>query len=637
MSETSISTRQALCLPLTSTTRSSAAAIDDGLRVVIDRLPDAVLIADNDRRYVYVNRGAETLFGLPAPAILGHRLEEFTTPEVEALVSPMWAKFLADGVQSGPFQLRRSDGVFRDVDFTAVANFRPGLHISFLKDVTAQKWSERAREESERVARLALGAGRMGHWVWDGDKQSLACSEMVGRLWSLEHDTSVDGNPDQYGLMLQRIHSADREYVRQRLRDTLKFGYECELEFRVTAPSDETNWLTLRAQTMFDATGRRCGLLGICWDTTETKQAERHMRLSEVRFRTLLEQSPISTQLFAPSGACLLANRACLQFWDVDAGARSSYNILHDQQLVDLGLMPAIQQAFAGEPSELPVAPFRPGTGPFKDQEVWLRGFAYPVHDDEGDLREVVLIQEDVSQTQALENERMKQMAELVRSNNELERFVYVASHDLKEPLRNMMAFSQLLRIQCENKLDADDREYLTYIASGAQRMNNLIDSLLEYSRASLQRDVLMVASDLNELLQHAMENLRSAISQSNARVDARLLPTVRCAPLSIVQLFQNLIGNAIKYSGDKDAEVSIWAKESDQCWEFYVRDRGIGISPYFHEQIFGVFRRLHGREQPGAGVGLAICKAIVEKHGGRIWVESQEGQGATFIFTLAK
>lgn len=227
--------------------------------------------------------------------------------------------------------------------------------------------------------------------------------------------------------------------------------------------------------------------------------------------------------------------------------------------------------------------------------------------------------------------------AELSRINAELEKFAYVASHDLQEPLRTIINFSDLLERRYDDKLDQDGREFLGFIVSNATRMRRLIDDLLEFSRTGHERLVLQPV-DCDALLMRVLGNLGQGIAESGAVVTHDPLPTISADPGQMEQLFQNLVGNAIKYrSAEKPAaHVGVQSKGAD--WEFSVRDNGIGIDPRFSERIFEMFQRLHtAGNYSGSGVGLAICKKIVERHGGRIWVESREGQGATFYFTLPR
>jgi signal transduction histidine kinase len=225
--------------------------------------------------------------------------------------------------------------------------------------------------------------------------------------------------------------------------------------------------------------------------------------------------------------------------------------------------------------------------------------------------------------------------ADLTRSNQELEQFAFVASHDLQEPLRKVSSFSQLLAAQYKGKLDAEADEFIGYMVDGAERMQTLIQNLLAYSRLG-RRGQPFAATDGNVVLKQALDNLQEAIEASGAVVTSDPLPLVLADEIQLAQLFQNLIGNAIKFHGAIKPLIHVRAESNGTEWIFSVRDNGIGIDPQFAQRIFVIFQRLHSRhEYPGTGIGLAICKKIVERHGGRIWMESQLGQGTTFQFTL--
>lgn len=224
---------------------------------------------------------------------------------------------------------------------------------------------------------------------------------------------------------------------------------------------------------------------------------------------------------------------------------------------------------------------------------------------------------------------------ELARSNRDLEQFAYVASHDLQEPLRTVATYTQLLAERYRGKLDEQADKYIHYAVDGALRMQTLVSDLLAFSRVGRQRDEILPA-DCNLVAESALTNLQAAIQESGARLQVDALPTISGRRSELIQLFQNLIGNAIKFRSSAPPQIRISAKKNGAGCRFEVADNGIGIPPEHVETIFAIFRRLHTHaEYPGSGIGLAICKKIVEQHGGRIWVESELGRGSTFKFIL--
>ena len=232
--------------------------------------------------------------------------------------------------------------------------------------------------------------------------------------------------------------------------------------------------------------------------------------------------------------------------------------------------------------------------------------------------------------------EQLKQvLSELERSNKDLEQFAYVASHDLQEPLRMVASYTQLLARRYKDKLDADANDFINFAVDGANRMQTLINDLLTFSRVGT-RGKPFVATDINLILERICKNLEVSIQESGAVIAYDSLPTLNVDKTQIEQLFQNLISNAIKFRNEKSPDIRVRAEQKEKKWQFSISDNGIGFKPEYKDRIFTIFQRLHGKEEyPGTGIGLAICKKIVERHGGQIRVESEVGKGATFYFTI--
>jgi hypothetical protein len=239
-----------------------------------------------------------------------------------------------------------------------------------------------------------------------------------------------------------------------------------------------------------------------------------------------------------------------------------------------------------------------------------------------------------LTQAQLLQQET-QQRQDLARSNADLEQFAYVASHDLQEPLRMVVSYLQLIQRRYQGQLDQDADEFIHYAVDGANRMQTLIQDLLSYSRVGTRGRAFQWV-DGNWIVDQALANLRSTVEYTHAQIEIADLPDIMVDRTQFVQLFQNLLSNALKFHGDAVPQIHISATSTATEHQFRVQDQGIGIAPDYRDRIFLIFQRLHSRsEYPGTGIGLALCKKIVERHGGQIWVESEPGQGSTFHFTV--
>jgi len=249
---------------------------------------------------------------------------------------------------------------------------------------------------------------------------------------------------------------------------------------------------------------------------------------------------------------------------------------------------------------------------------------------------QVLSVARDITARKQAQEELKNKAEELIRSNKELEQFAYVASHDLREPLRTISGYVQLLKTRYKNQLDEDANDFINYTVDGVQRMDKLINDLLAYSMVSKKQEKVWV--DCSEILETVTTNISDIIRENKVKITFDNLPIVKSSSLLMIQLFQNLITNAIKFHSDKPPQINIFVKEHEKEWLFSVQDNGIGLDEKYAEKIFVIFQRLHTRDvYEGTGIGLAICKKIVEQHGGKIWLESKLGQGTTFYFTIKK
>jgi PAS domain S-box-containing protein len=368
---------------------------------------------------------------------------------------------------------------------------------------------------------------------------------------------------------------------------------------------------------------------------TTRRDAETHLAQMEGRYRGLLEAAPDAMVVVNQAGEIVLLN--------VQAEKQFGYS---RDELVGQQVRNIIPAGFAerliadGARSAAEALAQQIGTGieliaRRKDwSEFPIEIMLSPLESADGIL--VTAAIRDITERKKSEEHLVKTVGELKRSNDELQQFAYVSSHDLQEPLRMVTSYTQLLAGRYKGRLDSDADEFIAFAVDGCNRMQGLIRDLLAYSRAGTNGKALHEVS-VENALKEALANLRATIDQSGAVVTHDALPAIKTDETQLSQVFQNLVGNAIKYHGTEVPRVHVSAtKNGDNEWTFSVRDNGLGIDPQYFERIFILFQRLHGRDEfEGTGIGLAICKKIVERLGGRIWVESQPEKGATFYFAL--
>lgn len=443
-----------------------------------------------------------------------------------------------------------------------------------------------------------------------------------------------------------------------------KCGYKPEemigMEWRMTVHPDDVEMLILACQEMltsgkveFEARGKRkngsffykqitmvkaCDEKGIfngnhCFmkDITDRKLTERALEESEYKYRQIVELAEEGIWLIDSKARTTYVNQAMarmLGYSELEMFGRALFDFMDEEGKQSANDQSDRRKQGMAERHELRLKS--------KDgKDVWTYMSTSPVMDEKGNLLSSCALVYNITDRKEIERQMLQITEDLKRSNEDLEQFAYVASHDLQEPLRAVTSYTQLLAQRYQGNLDAKADKYINYIVDGASRMQQLINDLLAYSRLGTRAQEFE-AADCNAAVQQSLSNLQIAIAEKNAVITYESLPTVMADEFQLVQLFQNLIGNAIKFCRQDVPIIHIAAIMQDHEWLFSVRDNGIGIDPEYADRIFIIFGRLHSRrEYSGTGIGLAICQRIVERHGGRIWVESQSGEGATFYFTI--
>lgn len=371
---------------------------------------------------------------------------------------------------------------------------------------------------------------------------------------------------------------------------------------------------------------------------------------NDERVNKLINSLRVGVLLQGPQAEILFSNKAALNMLGLteeQLKGRSSFhpewNVIHEDGSPFSSTTQPVPTAIATKKSvtNIVMGVYRPLT----EDRIWLQVNAEPLLDDNGEVKEVVCSFSDISQRKAVEKKmewlyqslEVRAM-ELASSNAELERVAYVASHDLQEPLRMVSSFMELLKKKYGEQLDEQAGEYINYAVDGANRMKSLIIDLQEFLTVTSNKESVS-RIDMNQLVEKVVLSITDEMKSIGAEININKLPVVFVNRSLIEQLIQNLISNALKYSMPGKPEIWINCEEKEEQYLFSVKDNGIGIDPKYTETIFALFKRLHtARENyKGTGVGLAICKKIVERHGGNIWVESEQGKGSIFYFTINK
>ncbi len=504
-----------------------------------------------------------------------------------------------------------------------------------------------ARKMTSDLEKLGLAARVNQIGVWDLDPISgrLEWDDAMFTLYGCAREDFIG----TYEAWCSTLHPQDRGEAEAAFQSALDCGsFDCE--FRVVHPNGCVRHISAKAVAFRDHTGRAIRMLGTNTDITDRKFAASEHEETRRMKAAIQDYAGVAIIATDTNGFIKIFNRSAEHmlgyskeevlgiqtsalFHDPDEIAQRARELSSElQQRIEPGFEVVIAKAKCGISEQREWKYIR------KDGDVLPVLLTVTALRDENDTINGYLgIAADISERKIASQELENANASLARSNEELAQFAYAASHDLQEPLRKVTSFCELLREECSGELTSDGQQYVTYIVDSARRMRTLIKDLLAYSRIESAASE-SIEVNANEAVQFAIDNLAESIRESGAIVTVDALPVIEANPSRVAQLFQNLLGNAIKYRGDQTPKVHVSSSIADDQWSFAIEDNGIGILPAHRDQIFGIFKRLHTQsEYKGNGIGLAICKRIVEQLGGQIWVETSESGGSVFRFTVPR
>jgi PAS domain S-box-containing protein len=657
-------------------------------RILVTYVPVGIFQTDAQGNCIFVNHKWLELTGLSLAQALGTGWRNALHPEDRERVFQEWQQVAHTGHEfSMEYRFQTPHGRVNWVFGRAIAvRDEAGTMTGYfgtVTDITERKRVEAALRDSEERWQLAIHGNNDGIWDWNVQTNEVFFAprwkEMLGYA-----DHEIANHVDEWA---KRVHPDDLGWVTQAIQD--HFAQKTPFyitEHRVQCKDGSYKWILDRGQALWDDAGNVVRMVGSHTDISDRKQAEaellwqsqRSQLLAEItlKIRQSLQLDEILQTTVAEVRQILQADRVVVyRVWANGTGSTIAEAVLpgwpallemsfpeevfppNYQELYRQGRVRAIPDVTAADAGLTPclvefveswavqaklIVPV------ILKEKLWGLLIAHQCcaprqwSDFEIELLQQLANQLSIalSQVQLLEA-AVQQRQELVRSNADLEQFAYVASHDLQEPLRMVTSYLQLLERRYKGKLDTTADEFIAYAVDGADRMRILINDLLSYSRVSTRGQPFQRV-DGEAILQRAIANLQLTIAETAAIITHDPLPELMVDGTQLTQVFQNLLSNAIKFRRDLPPQIHIGAThkggegESQGEWWFWVRDNGIGIEPGYGDRIFLIFQRLHSRSvYPGSGIGLAICKKIIERHGGRIWIESQPGQGTTFYFTL--
>jgi PAS domain S-box-containing protein len=608
---------------------------EERFRLFAENAPLGISIMAPNTKFEYFNFKFTEIFGYTIEDIPDKNtwiIKAYPDEAYRNKVFSQWQKDLTESVNIGVrdsriYTVRCKDGSDKIINFT-IAYLKNGRQYLTYEDITERKGIEEEIKESRDQLQRIMDGSPIAISLADNNSNILYNNNKFIELFGY----TVKDIPTIADW--RRLAYPDPEYreeVSARIREHILRRNKGEkilpLEIKVACKDGSVCYVEQLAVFLHN------NYLTNYVDVTERKKIEEEIITSRNQLQMIVEESPIAMTLAKKDGKVLYNNRRFIELFgytveDMPTAAdfrRLAYPDPEYRASIDAINAENMEKIMKGEKAQTQYFQITCKDGSIRYVE---RNFIM--------LSNLMLATYvDLTERKKAELELAKRADELARSNAELEQFAYIASHDLQEPLRMVASYTELLRHRYEGKLDKDADEFIFYAVDGAARMKRLINDLLLYSRVASKGKPFNLI-DCNEIFKQTLINLTMLIEDQHALVTAGPLPNVFADDVQLLQLFQNLIANAIKFHGTLPPSVHVSALKKDNEWVFSVKDNGIGIDPKYYERIFVIFQRLHSKEEySGTGIGLAVCKRIVIRHGGRIWVESESGKGSDFCFTI--
>lgn len=623
------------------------------LDAILENIPNMVFVKDaKELRFVRFNRAGEDLLGYPREALIGKNDYDFF-PEKEAqFFIDKDRKVLSDNsvleISEEPIHTKEKGIRYlhtRKVPVSVGRGTRPEYLLGISEDITELREVQSAARESEK--RFRELCENLSSIVWIREAKSgklIYINSSYDKIVGVSREKLIAGEADWFDF----VHPEDRQVIKKLFEEEAAEGIFSQ-EYRLLLPNGSTVWVWDRCFPIKNEKGEIYRLAGITEDVTdwirlqqEIVKANRELEQRELMLRTTLDSMPAIAWIQDSDHKTVYLNDYWYELTGIDRAADMQKSTLEAVHPGDIErIMGLADKAYRSGQKYSAECRIKVRDGSYRDTYFQVA----PVEIG-GKIVNWVGVNIDISEqkemakrlakmNEELEERVEERTRELQESNRELEQFASIASHDLQEPLRKISSFTELLQEELDGTLNEISQKYMNVITEASQRMRSLIQDLLLYSRVS-RNDLLKEPVDLKETMRHVTDDLGNAILDTKAVVVFEDLPTIEGNGTQLYQLLQNLVSNSPKYHGSAPPKVKLSAEKKGDEWLICCEDNGIGFDPKYSERVFQLFQRLHSRsEYPGTGIGLSLCKRIVERHGGKIWVETAPGKGTKFFFTL--